>query len=124
MVEGGHDAIADAPLLGLRGADRTYFLAHEQVGGGRETGREAEATSQQVADGAQVNLVGLVEREGGLNAVELDLVGVDEVVEERGAGPALQVVGVADHQIASPAFVVHAGGLMAEDDQLGLVLGH
>ncbi len=34
------------------------------------------------------------------------------------------MVGVANHQVAGPAFVIHAGGLVAEDDQLGLVLRH
>ena len=124
LVESTHDAIGDAPLLGLDGADGADFLAHEQVGGSGKASRKTETAHQQVTDGAQVDLVGLVERERGLSAVEFDLVGVDKVVEKAGCGAACQMIGVALYQISRPAFVVDAGRFVTENDELGLMSGY
>jgi len=124
LVEGGEDAVGDALLFGLDSVEGADFLAHEQVGGSREVRGEAQSTRQEVAYGTEVNQVGLIEGEGGLGAVEFDLVGVDEEVEEAWGGVACEVVGVARHQVTRPGFVVDAGRLVTEDDESRLALGH
>ncbi len=122
LIKSPEQAVGAALLFRLERAEAVHLLAHDQLRGRGQPGGETKPAHEQVADRTQIEQIGLVEGERRLRAVEFDLIGVDEVVEEARRGPARQLLGVAKHQVARPTLVVDAGRLVAEHDQLRVML--
>jgi hypothetical protein len=100
------------------GTDEADFLANEQLGAGRKKGGLAQATGHEVEHRSQVAGVVLAVAEVGLQAGELDLVGVEKDIVHPGCGLHIKMNGIAFHKGTCPGLVIDAGGLVTEEDKV------
>jgi hypothetical protein len=82
----------------------------------------AEPACQEIAYRTEVNEVAFAEGAPGLEAIEFDLVGIEEDVAKAGRGCAIELRLVALQQLVRPVLVVDACGFVAEDNETRLVL--
>jgi hypothetical protein len=122
LIQGGQEAAGVACLFLLECPQGAHLLVNEYRGGGREVCGLTKPACQEVADRAEVQEVAFAERAPGLEAIEFDLVGIEEDVAKARRGCAIELRLVALQQLVCPVLVIDACGLVAEDDETRLVL--
>jgi hypothetical protein len=119
LVEAAGQAGEEAVMIFFQGAEEACFLADLEVGAGGGKERMAQAAGEEVADGGEGHLVGALQAEETLLAVEFDEGGI-ELAEADAEGlvvaqEGLEVVG----ELIGEGFVVDAGGFQTDQEDLG-----